>query len=827
MSRKSFLPALGLAAVLSVAIALPSQTAWAASIAEGGCLVVYDKEQNPRGQCPLEHTDVEVEISGFVARVTLKQRFGNPYSEPIEAIYAFPMSERAAVDTMSMRIGDRTIRGLIKEREEAQRIYQRARDAGQAASLLDQERPNLFTQSVANILPGDTIEITISYVEYLKYEDGEYEFSFPMVVGPRYIPGNAIGPTQEPTPLGLKPGPESTDQVPDSGRITPPVTPEGTRAGHDIALAVRIDAGVPIRDIASELHEINVELAESSAKVTLKDKNEIPNRDFVLRYKVAGESIGDAVLTHAGDRGGFFTLILQPPDRVEPESVTPKEMIFVIDKSGSMSGFPIEKAKQTMRMCIQGMNPNDTFNLVSFAGGLGYCFDRPMPNTRANRRAALEYLKNLEGGGGTEMMNAIHAALSGQNDRERLRVVCFMTDGYIGNDMAIIDAIQKHAGTARVFSFGIGDSVNRFLIEGMARAGRGEAEIVTLASDGDSAAKRFHERIQNPLLTDISLEVSGLEIDEVFPSTDAIPDLFSARPLILTGRYGKPGVGTITLRGRTARGPYERTIPVTLPASDPDHDVLAPLWARQRIEWLMEQDWMGIQLGKANRDVKADITKLGLEFGLVTQFTSFVAVEDRVITEGGRPKTVEVPVEMPNGVSYDGIFGEAAEADVAQVVALRSLGYVGGAQAPASALPLPARPQSFETLGRARKSATMAESMAENRPTDSMDLKNQEGASTRVRADESKLHSSLVGLAAKVVRGNYTEGKVKVANGWVEVFVYLKRVDQRALDELTGIGVKLIAELRTKKLIHCRVKIEDLAEVTNLANVVRIEPPAF
>lgn len=825
MSRKSLWPALGLAAVLALAIALPHRTAGATSIAEGGCLLVYDKEQNPRGQCPLEHTDVEVEIAGFVARVTLKQRFGNPYAEPIEAIYTFPMSERAAVDTMSMRIGDRTIRGLIKEREEAQRIYQRARDAGQAASLLDQERPNLFTQSVAKILPGDTIEITISYVEYLKYEDGEYEFSFPMVVGPRYIPGNAAGPSPQPTPLGTKPGPTSTDQVPDSGRITPPVTPKGTRAGHDIALAVRIDAGVPIRDIRSDLHEVEVELVESTAKVALKDKNEIPNRDFVLRYKVAGESIGDAVLTHASGKGGFFTLILQPPDRVEPESVTPKEMIFVIDKSGSMSGFPIEKAKQTMRMCIEGMNPNDTFNLVSFAGGLGYCFDRPMPNTQANRRAALEYLDSLEGGGGTEMMNAIHAALSGQNDRERLRLVCFMTDGYIGNDMAIIDAIQKHAGKARVFSFGIGDSVNRFLIEGMARAGRGEAEIVTLASDGDSAAKRFHERIQNPLLTDITLEVSGLEIDEVFPSTDAIPDLFSARPLILTGRYGKPGEGTITLRGRTAQGPYERTIPVSLPASAPEHDVLAPLWARQRIEWLMEQDWMGIQLGKANRDVKGDITKLGLEFGLVTQFTSFVAVEDRVITEGGKPKTVEVPVEMPNGVSYEGIFGETAEADVAQAVALRSLGYVGSAHAPAS--PLSAGSRSVEMLGRAQKSAAVAESMAENRAADSVDLKDEAGDGLPVSADESKLHSSLVGLAAKVVRGHYTEGNVKVTNGWVEVFVYLKRVDQRALDELTGNGVKVIAELRTKKLIHCRVKIEDLAEVTNLANVVRIEPPAF
>lgn len=789
-------------------------------ILPGGCVIVPPTDGRPEGQCPLEHTDVQVEVSGFVARVTLTQRFGNPYTEPIEAVYTFPMSDRAAVDTMLMKVGNRVIRGDVKEREEAQRIYRQARDAGKTASLLDQERPNIFTQSVANILPGNNIEITISYVEYLKYDDSEYEFSFPMVVGPRYIPGNVTSPNADPR----KAGPNATGQVPDAGRINPPITPEGTRAGHDISLSVRVDAGMPLQEIHSELHDVDVKTNGNIATVSLKQKNEIPNRDFVLKYRVAGQDIGDAVLTHAGAKGGFFTLVLQPPARVTPQQATPKEMIFVIDCSGSMSGFPIEKAKATMKLCIEAMNPNDTFNLVTFAGGLGYCFDMVVPNTPANQRKALDYLANLQGGGGTEMMKAINAALGGPHDPERLRIVCMMTDAYIGNDMEILDAIQKNAKDTRVFSFGIGNSINRFLIDGMARAGRGEAEVVTLESDGDAAAERFHERIHSPVLTDITVDFGGLNVSEVFPDVSAIPDLFSAKPVILTGRYTGPGNGTITVRGETAAGPFERTIDVNLPAAEPAHDVLAPLWARKRIDWLMEQDWLGIQHGNPNKDVKGDITQLGLEFNLVTQYTSFVAVEERVVTEGGKPKTVEVPVEMPDGVSYEGIFGTE------QRERLASLGYAVASVGAAPTAPMPApmarrqaglqEAQVEQQVGRRMKAADEA-AAAEPMPADAPTTGDAEAKKKDV---SSKLDAKLVGLADKLVNGNYSQGNVKVVNGVIKVNVYLSDVSDTTIKAVKDAGGKVVAERRSGKMLLVSVRVDDLAKLAEVAAVVRIEP---
>ena len=821
---------------VAVAAAEPSKAPGAGGdFMPGGCVIVPPKDGKPGGQCPLEHTDVDVEVSGFIARVTLTQRFGNPFTEPIEAVYTFPMSDRAAVDTMLMKVGNRVIRGNIKEREEAQRIYQQARDAGKTASLLDQERPNIFTQSVANILPGDTIEITISYVEYLKYEDGEYEFSFPMVVGPRYIPGNVTSPRTD----ARKAGPNATDQVPDAGRLNPPIAPEGTRAGHDIALKVHVDAGLPLQEIHSELHEIDVKTNGNVADVSLKDKTEVPNRDFVLKYKVSGQDIGDAVLTHAAAKGGFFSLVLQPPARVTPKQATPKEMIFVIDCSGSMMGFPIEKAKATMKQCIEGMNPNDTFNLVTFAGGLGYCFEHVVPNTPANQRKALEYLANLQGGGGTEMMPAIHAALGGPHDPERLRVVCMMTDGYIGNDMDILDAIQKNAKNSRVFSFGIGNSVNRFLIEGMAREGRGEAEVVSLESDGDAAAQRFHERIQSPVLTDITVDFGGLNVSEVFPDPGAIPDLFSAKPLILTGRYAGSGSGTITVRGETANGAFERKIDVNLPAAQPEHDVLASLWARKRIDWLMAQDWSGVQRGSANRDVKGDITKLGLEFGLMTQYTSFVAVEEKVVTEGGKPKTVEVPVEMPDGVSYEGIFG--GEADK-----LSALGYAQAAGsaasptrlkaiAPASPAPpvsmnAPAVPQLYRnaesTVMRADVKGVETESIRPHLgPAETPvmpEISKDEKAENKV--ESSKLDPGLVGLAGKLVNGNYSQGKVKVENGAIKVSVYLSDMSDAAIKAVKDAGATVISERRSGKMLLVNIRAEDLEKLAEVAAVTKIEP---
>jgi Ca-activated chloride channel homolog len=623
-----------------------------------GALQITSPDGEPRGDCPLKHTAVKASVSGPLARVTVTQEFHNPLSEKIEAVYVFPLPNNAAVDDMTMVIGERVVKGKIKRREEARAVYEAARAAGQVASLLDQERPNIFTQSVANILPGATVKVVISYVETMKYEDGTYQFVFPMVVGPRYIPGQPIAQPN------LNTAPD-TSQVPDASRITPPITPEGRRAGHDISIEVNIDAGVPLDSIQSTLHEIETErpnphAAPHSAIVRLKNRTTIPNKDFILKLDVAGKKVADALLAHRSQQGGFFTLLFQPPERVTANDVMPKELVFVLDTSGSMHGFPIEKAKEVMKLALDGLYPQDTFNLITFSGDTHILFPEPVPATRANLAKAQAFLESRQGSGGTEMMKAIRAALDPSDKQDHLRIVCFMTDGYVGNDMQIIAEVQKHPN-ARVFSFGIGGSVNRFLLDKMAEHGRGEVEYVTLQDDGSAAAKRFHERVRNPLFIDIEVDWGGLPVADVYPKR--LPDLFSAKPLVLTGRYTAGARGVIRVRGKLAGQTVVRELPVELPEVQPQHDVLLTLWARTRIEDLMSQDFNGIQQGTPREELREAITQLGLEYRLMTQFTSFVAVEEAVVTDGGQPRRIDVPVEMPEGVSYEAIFGEKEEKD--------------------------------------------------------------------------------------------------------------------------------------------------------------------
>jgi len=402
-----------------------------------GSLFAVTKKGVELGACPLRHTSVKTDISGFVARVRVVQDFENNFNQPIEAVYTFPLSQNGAVDEMTMKIGSRTISGKIMRKEEARATYEAAKAEGKTASLLDQERPNIFTQAVANIMPGDQVTIEISYVETLKYEDGSYEFVFPMVVGPRYIP--------------------ALQNAKDAQKISPPVAEE--RAGHDISIEVNLNAGVPVEGIRSISHQVDqLNYAPATAKITLKDQNTIPNKDFVLRYDVSGKRIEDAVLTHRDERGGFFTLILQPPDKVATEDRTPKEIVFVLDTSGSMYGFPLDKAKEAMKMSIDGLYPDDTFNLITFSGDTSILFDKPVPATQENIEKAQAFLDSRQGGGGTEMMKAIKASMDPSDASDHLRIVCFMTDGYVGNDNEIIAEIQKHPN-ARVFSFGIGQSV--------------------------------------------------------------------------------------------------------------------------------------------------------------------------------------------------------------------------------------------------------------------------------------------------------------------------------------------------------------------------------
>lgn len=589
---------------------------------DAGSLQTLDKDGKPSGHCPLKHTSVKAEISGFLSRVTVTQDFTNPFPDKIEAVYTFPLPQAAAVDDMTMLIGERTVKGKIMRREEARAAYTAAKETGRVASLLDQERPNIFTQAVANIMPGENIRITISYVETLKYEDGAYEWLFPMVVRERYIS------TAEPKF--------------DSSRVNP--TPaDGMRAGHDVSLEIQLNAGVPIQSLTSETHETEVERSgDNSAIVRLKDNAAIPNKDFVMKYQVAGNAINDAVLAHRADRGGFFTLVLQPPQRVSAEDVMPKELVFVLDTSGSMNGFPLNKAKETLLLALDNLYPHDTFNLITFAGETRILFPDPVPATPENVRKVKKLLAKVDSSGGTEMMTAIKAALDPSDSQQHVRILCFMTDGAVGADMEIIAEVKKHPN-ARVFAMGFSDSPNRFLLDKMAEYGRGEVDYVLDQGDTSAVARRFNERVRNPLLTDLSVEWTGLPITDVYPKQ--IPDLFSAKPVILSGRYANGGKGTIRLKGLRAGQEFVREIPIELPEREPAHDVLATLWARRKIDDLMAPYMAATYAGNQPDQEKEEIAQLGLNFKLMTQFTSFVAVDETIITSGEPPRRVDVPAE--------------------------------------------------------------------------------------------------------------------------------------------------------------------------------------
>lgn len=841
-----------------------------------GALQIVDSEKGIIGECPLKQTDVKVEISGFISRAVVTQEFANPFKEKIEAVYTFPLPQSAAVDDMTLVVGDRTVRGLIKRREEARAVYEAAREAGHVASLLDQERPNIFTQSVANIMPGEKVIVTISYVETLKYEEGSYEFVFPMVVGPRYIPGAATGKQGG----GFA---ADTDRVPDASRITPVVAQQGKRAGHDISIEVALDAGVPIDGLKSTLHEIDLEQPTNhSAVVRLKSKTEIPNKDFILRYDAAGRQIEDAVLTHRSDsEDGFFTMILQPPERVTVRDVMPKELVFVLDTSGSMSGFPMEKAKETMKLALDGLYPQDTFNLITFSGDEHILFPQPVPATRENLAKAQAFLASRSGSGGTEMMKAIRAALDPSDAQDHVRIACFMTDGYVGNDMEIVSEIQKHPN-ARVFAFGIGSSVNRFLLDKMAEHGRGEVEYVTLSDDGSAAAKRFHERIRNPLLTDISIDWSGLNVADVYPKR--IPDLFSSKPVILSGRYSAGGRGVIKLKGRMSGRDFVREIPIELPDKESRHDVVATLWARTRIDDLMSQDYNGIQNGNAREDIREAITQLGLNFRLMTQFTSFVAVEEMTVTDGGTPRKIDVPVEMPEGVSHEGVFGKektvarsayysyaqtstnamtvnatesvtvsAADSKIQTKSSDTSVtvraGQYPGWPAPPSSAPSPSKPKKSARVGSgngAGKGTGNGGGMGSGSGTGvgpgsgynmgggSPGLGGGSGSSSAPSPEEqkrremmAKMSPSIVAVIERLKNNNAqpTAGEIKfVRNGKAELQIWLTEKSPEILDQLKELGFEVVLDPKNSKMLIGRLAIGKLAELAALKPVRYIAP---
>ena len=522
--------------LLYVLIIMNPQNASAGQPQGNSQLQIIGKDGKVTGFVPLKHTGIKTEISGFVARIEVTQEFENVLPDAVEAVYVFPLPHDSAVDGMTMTVGDREIRAVIKERDEARKIYEQARNTGHTAALLDQERPNIFTQSVTNIPPNGTVQIKLSVLELLKYEAGTYEFAFPLVVGPRYIPGN-------PTSVGDHGTMPNSDQVPDASRISPPVAgvhTDDATAGHDVSMEVNLAAGVPVGDVESTSHKIFADrTGADSYHVTLADQAVPPNKDFILKYKVAGTGINDAILSHADKTGGYFTLILQPPDRPQEKALVPRQLIFVVDTSGSMWGFPLDMAKKTVQRALDNLRKDETFNLITFSGDTRILFPEPVPATPENVAKAKEVLAGAYGSGGTEMMKAIRTALGDDAGADKpmeadpIRVVCFMTDGYVGNDADIIAEIKKHSD-ARVFSFGIGTSVNRFLLTKMAEEGHGDVEFVTAPGEAQAAADRFYERVHSPVLTNIAIDWHGLPVTDVYPKD--VRDLFSAKPIIITGQ---------------------------------------------------------------------------------------------------------------------------------------------------------------------------------------------------------------------------------------------------------------------------------------------------
>ncbi|WP_375770089.1 VIT and VWA domain-containing protein [Archangium gephyra] len=604
----------------------------------------------------LKHTEVEAEVSGFLASVTVTQVFENPYAEPLEALYAFPLPEKAAVDAMELVVGQRVIRGVIQTREQARDTYERARAEGKTAALLDQERPNLFTQSVANILPGEEIRVHIHYVERLVYEGGRYRFDFPMTVGPRYIGGEPMAFRQ-----GEGTAPDTTT-VPDASRITPPVLPPEVRSGRDIRLSVRLDAGVAVHELRSTSHRVTeTREGPSRARVELAPDDRIPNKTFTLEYRVADALIRPAVLVHRepGADEGYFLVLLNPQLAPKQEEVVPRELYLVLDTSCSQSGPPIEKSKAITAEVLRHLHPEDTFQVLNFDTQVTKFSPAAVPASPENVARALPYVANFWGGGGTDVRVAAQEAMVPANDPARLRMVLLMTDGFIGDEEQVLGTLQRHLREeTRVFSVGVGNDVNRYLVTKMGEVGRGASTFVNLKRPEDEVAREFESRIRGPVLTSVRVDTDGLPVSDVYPRT--LPDLFSGQPLFLIGKFHGSGQGLLRITGRVRGQERHFDVPLTFPASAPEHASLRSLWARQRIEELTVENYRG-----EKPEVVQAITATALQYGLMSKYTSFVAVEEVARTQpGGNTVRELVPVELPEGTSYAAVSGELSREEI-------------------------------------------------------------------------------------------------------------------------------------------------------------------
>ena len=611
---------------------------------------------------PLEQTTVSAQVTGLAASVLVRQRFGNPLTEPAELEYLFPLPEDAAITGFVLQVGERRIVGDLQEREAAKEAYEAARDEGKRAGMLEQRRPNLFAVRLANVLPGETLHAEVRYQQQLKFEDGGYEFIYPMGLTPKF----------------------DSPQHPGEGEGTHAPIAHGEKIGP-VAINVVVDAGAAVGDAASPSHPLETSrLDERRFQVKLSGEH-IPDRDFVLRYALTGVQPQGAGWVAQQENASYFMATLVPP-RMEDEGASdsvplPREFVFVLDRSGSMSGEPIAQARNALRASLRAIGPQDTFRILLFDNELDWFQQEPSTMTQEQVDRADAYLDRVQGRGGTEIVRALEAALSLPADPARMRFIVFLTDGAVSAEARAVEQIRRQIGGARLFTFGIGSSVNRALLNRMAAIGRGRSEFLQLNEDIEGAIIRFQDSVSFPLITDLSLDWHGVKAYDLYPAR--LPDLYYGQPLEIVGRIaagkGKKGMPELTLRGKRAGKPVE--VRLGLAESAGDDPTVARAWARARVDDLLDQ--MEMEPGRSDK-IRAEIIGLAMEYNLVTTYTAFVGVDSTPVTAGGQPKVIQVAQPLPHGVVPE-VYGGGQPRMMANMMM------------PASA-PLPAMPKVMKSL---------------------------------------------------------------------------------------------------------------------------------
>lgn len=589
---------------------------------------------------PLKATSVKTDIVGSIADVTVSQVYVNTGKHPLEAIYTFPMSTRAAVYAMQMRIGDRRITAKIEEKKKARADYEKAKQEGKRASLLEQSRPNVFTMNVSNIMPGDTIEVELHYTELLVPENGVYSFVYPTVVGPRYS-----SPKQE----------HGTDD----GFVNTPYTHAGEAPTYTFGYELTIHAGMPIQNVECNTHKMIIDQSLSrTANVTLDpSEKQGGNRDVVVRYSLRGSQVQSGVLLYEGKDENFFLAMVQPPQRVKQDELPPREYVFIVDVSGSMWGFPMEVSKKLMRNLVMGLKPTDLFNVVLFSSNLKVFSPTSVAANEYNIERAMEFIAGGNNWSGTEVLDALKKAYAlPRADEDIARTFAIITDGYVDVEKECFEMIRSNGGSTNFFAFGIGSGVNRYLIEGMANAGGGEPFVVTKENEAASVAERFRRYIETPVLTRIRLDApKGMQVYEVEPA--AVPDMMAERPILIYGKYYGKAAGTLSVSGKVGRKGWKQSFDLAQLKADTTNAALRYLWARERIKRL---DYLVPRYGGDDTPEAKAILALGLKYNLMTNYTSFIAIDEQVVNKDGKQTTVKQPVPMPEGVSDAAVGYEVA-----------------------------------------------------------------------------------------------------------------------------------------------------------------------